>query len=193
MKVLRIRYQATRLSVLLIYVVVIVAALSLADRRLRSAAEAAAYTSSPQPTVDTTPFFSLSTNRTFGTGENPRLWLDYPGVSSIDFRVYPVTGPARFFSQLNDPHQMGKEEEEQLAATLTRKPSLLERIRSVKSWAYSGIRSYFRDQLKSETRYSLNQKFRQPDTTVKRTPLNVADYARVPLLNPNQLVSSWRE
>jgi uncharacterized protein YfaS (alpha-2-macroglobulin family) len=192
--VLRIRFQATRLSVLLIYVVVIVAALSLADRRLRNAAEAAAYTTSPQPAIDTTkPFFSLSSNRTFGTGENPRLWLDYRGVSSIDFRVYRVNDPARFFSQLNDPHQMGKEEEEQLATTLTHKPSLLERIRSVKSWAYLGIRSYFREQLKTETRYSLNQKFRAPDATVKRTPLNVADYARVPLLNPNQLVTSWRE
>jgi len=26
-----------------------------------------------------------------------------------------------------------------------------------------------------------------------RTPLNIADYARVPLLNSNQLVSAWRE
>ena len=28
---------------------------------------------------------------------------------------------------------------------------------------------------------------------LRRVPLNVADYARVPLLNPSQLVTSWRE
>ena len=71
-------------------------------------------------------------------------------------------------------------------------PSFLERVRAVKVWAYSGLRNYFRDQLKQDTRKSFNQKFRAAETT-KRVPLNVADYARVPLLNPNQLVTSWRE
>lgn len=191
---LRIRLQATRILALLVYVLVIAAALSLADHRLRNAAEAAPLAAPAEVTRDTSkPFFSLSSNRTFGTSENPRLWLDYRGVGSLDFRVYRVNDPAKFFAQLSDPHQVGEDEEEQLTTTLTRKPSLLERIRSVKTWAYSGIRNYFREQLKTETRYSFNQKFRAPDTTSKRTPLNVADYARVPLLNPNQLVTSWRE
>src|SRR5678815_4584818 len=43
-----------------------------------------------------------------------------------------------------------------------------------------------------DTRYTFNQKFRTAETT-RRVPLNVADYARVPLLNPNQLETSWRE
>lgn len=191
---LRIRFQATRMSALLVYVFVIVAALSLADRRLRNAAAAAPLIAPAETSVDRSkPFFSLSSNRTFGTHENPRLWLDYLGVSSLDFRVYRVNDPAKFFAQLSDPHEMGEDEEEQLTTTLTHKPSLLERIRAVKSWAYSGIRNYFREQLKNDTRRSFNQKFRAPDTTSKRTPLNVADYARVPLLNPSQLVTSWRE
>jgi uncharacterized protein YfaS (alpha-2-macroglobulin family) len=193
MKVLRIRFQATRFSVILVYVALIVAAWSLADARLRNAAEAAPFVAPAAPAVDTTkPYFSLATNRTFGTGENPRLWLDYRGVKSLDFRVYRVNDPAKFFAQLSDPHQMGQQEEEQIATTLTRKPSALERLRSVKVWAYSGIRNYFREQLKQNTRRSLNQKFRADDSP-RRTPLNVADYARVPLLNPNQLVTSWRE
>ena len=192
---LRIRFQATRVSAVLVYLLLIVAALSLADRRLRNAtAEAAPVVAPPETSIDTSkPFFSLSSNRTFSTTENPRLWLDYRGVSSLDFRVYRVNDPAKFFAQLSDPHQVGEDEEEQLATTLTHKPSLLERIRSIKSLAYSGIRNYFREQLKTDTRRSFNQKFRAPDTTVNRTPLNVADYARVPLLNPNQLVTSWRE
>ena len=130
----RIRFQAARLSAFLIYVVVIVAAVSLADRRLRTAAEAASVVAPAATTVDTTqPYFSLSSNRTFGASENPRLWLDYRGVSSLDFRVYRVNDPAKFFAQLSDPHQMGEEEEEQLATTLTHKPSLLERVRAIKS------------------------------------------------------------
>jgi uncharacterized protein YfaS (alpha-2-macroglobulin family) len=194
MNVLHFRFQATRVLSILVYGVIIVAALSLADRRLRNAAEAAPFVApAAAPAVENTkPFFSLSSNRTFGTTESPRVWLDYRGMSSLDFRVYRVNDPARFFAELSDPHQMGKAEEEELATTLQRRRSLLERIRSVKAWAYSGIRNYFRDQLKQNTRKSFNEKFR-PAETARRTPLNVADYARVPLLNPNQLVTSWRE
>ena len=190
---LRIRFEATRLSKLLVYVVVIVAALSLADWRLRDEVEAAPFAPPEEAFFETPkPFFSLATNRTYSTGENARLWLYYRGISSLDFRVYRVNDPAKFFAQLNDPHQMGKDEEEQIASSLSRSRSLLERIRSVKSWAYSGMRNYLRGQLKQNTRRSFNQNFRAPDPT-RRTPLNVADYARVPLLNQNQLVTTWRE
>lgn len=190
----RIRFQATRLSVILVYIVIVVAAYAIADSRVNTAAEAAPSTLPVEVPVEATrPFFSLTTSRTYGTAENPRLWLDYKGVNSLDFRVYRVNDPAKFFGQLSDPHQMGKDEEELIATTtLTRRPSVLERLRSVKRWAYSGIRDYFRDQLNHDTRRSFNQKFRASDTP-RRTPLNVADYARVPLLNASQLVTSWRE
>ena len=57
---------------------------------------------------------------------------------------------------------------------------------------YNRYYNYFREQLKQDTRYTFNQKFRAGEV-MRRLPLNVADYARVPLLNPNQLVTSWRE
>ena len=142
--------------------------------------------------VETKPFFSLSTNRTFGTSENPRLWLDHRSIDSLDFRVYRINDPRQFFTQLSNPHQMGEDESEQVTTNLSAKRSLLERIRGVKVWAYSGIRNYFRENLKQNTRRTINQKFRATETS-KRVPLNVADYARVPLLNSNQLVTSWRE
>ena len=191
----RIRFQASRLAVILVYVVVIAGALALAHDRVEYPAAAAPYVAPAETTtvVDSTkPYFSLATNRTFGTRENPRLWVDYRAVNSLDFRVYRVNDPAKFFAQLSNPHQMGEQEQEQIATSLKRSPSLLERLRSVKRWAYSGVRSYFREQLKNDTRASFHQKFRADDAP-KRTPLNVADYARVPLLNPNQLVTSWRE
>src|SRR5215210_1297762 len=138
------------------------------------------------------PFFSLTTNRSFRTTEQARLWASYKGISALDFRVYRVADPIKFFQQLDDPHQLGEEEKDEVESDYRRPFSTLETTRSVKSWLYTTIKDYVRDQLKRQHRATFNQKFRQ-DSTPQRTPLNVADYARVPLLNPSQLVSSWRE
>ena len=138
------------------------------------------------------PFFSLSTNRTFGSSERARIWIDYQGVDKLDFRVYRVKDPLKFFTQLENPHQMGEREEEEFAGSVRRSPSVLERLRSVKRWVATGVKSYVRTQLQHASRRSFNEKFRAEEVA-RRMPLNVADYARVPLLNPDQLVSTWRE
>ena len=200
----RINLSSLQPRAFLIYLIVIAAAFALAHSRVSSAsleAKPAGEISDPKPTVpgaETTvtgfkPFFSLGTNRTYGSAENPRMWVNYRGIDKLDFRVYRVNDPQRFFSQLSNPHQMGEDEPEEVTTTITqqRKPSFLERLRAMKSWAYSGVRNYLRTQLNTTTRRSFNQKFRS--TEDRRTPLNVADYARVPLLNPNQLVTTWRE
>ena len=177
----------------LIYLIVIAAAFALAHSRVsRASSEKPANSENVETVAGVKPFFSLATNRTFGTTENPRMWVDYRGIDKLDFRVYRVNDPQRFFSQLSNPHQMGEYEQEEVTTKLQRKPSFLERLRAIKSWAYSGFREYLRSQLNSQTRRSFNQKFRADDSS-RRTPLNVADYARVPLLNPNRLVTSWRE
>src|SRR6185369_3712747 len=46
--------------------------------------------------------------------------------------------------------------------------------------------------LTKDHRETFNQKVRK-EPPAERTPLNVADYARVPLLNPDQKVKDWRE
>ena len=179
------------ISVLVVYAAVAAAAFGIAV--LRSRAMQVSQDSRPQfvPPATSKPHFSLSSHRTFGTGESARIWIDYQNVDHLDFRVYQVNDPARFFAQLDDPHQMGKRDQDQVAA-LGRKPSLLERVRKFKRWALLGIKTYVRSQLRHESRKSFNHKFRPAEAT-QRTPLNTADYARVPLLNPNQLVTSWRE
>src|SRR6185295_18636260 len=131
-----------------------------------------------------------STNRTYGTADRARVWINYVGIDHMDFRVYRVDDPVKFFKQLDDPHQMGEGEKYQLIATLKIEPSTLERVREIKVAVFKSIKDYFRNQLRRLTRESLNQKLgREGD----RQPLNVADYARVPLLNPDRLVRSWRE
>ena len=74
----------------------------------------------------TKPFFSLSTHRTYGTSDNARLWVDYQGVDHLDFRVYQVRDPRKFFTELKNPHQMGEHEEEEVASTVPHRKSFLE-------------------------------------------------------------------
>src|ERR1044072_3630208 len=136
------------------------------------------------------PNFSLSTNRTYATSRNPRVWINYQGVRYMDFRVYRVADPNKFFRQLGNPHEIGEREKKEVASSHRTSPSVLERVRSLKSAAYRVFKDYFREQLKRETRTAFNQKFRKEG---ERAPLNVSAYARVPLLNPDQLVTTWRE
>ena len=135
---------------------------------------------------------SLSTHRTYGTSDNARLWVDYQGINHLDFRVYQVKDPRKFFTELKNPHQLGKQEEQDVASSLPRRKSFLEKVRGFKRWAFSGIQAFVRGQLRHDARQAFNHKFRKEADPI-RTPLNVSDYARVPLLNPNLLVSSWRE
>jgi uncharacterized protein YfaS (alpha-2-macroglobulin family) len=184
------------LTACLIYLIAIAAALTIATLRSRAKQkpvtdlETSASTTERLPAGK--PFFSLSTHRTYGTTDSARLWVDYQGVDHLDFRVYQVKEPRKFFTELKNPHQMGKDEEEDVASTLPHRKSFLERVRGFKRWAYAGVRSFVRGQLNHDSRQAFNHKFRSEPGTV-RTPLNVSDYARVPLLNPDLLVSSWRE
>jgi hypothetical protein len=171
------------------YFAVILAALAFNLYRLRAEPAEKEW---PEQAESEQPFFSLTTNRSFRTTEQARLWASFKGISALDFRVYRVADPVKFFQQLDDPHQIGEEEKQEVESDYRRAFSTLETTRSVKHWLYTAIKDYVRDQLKRQHRATINQKFR-PDATPQRTPLNVADYARVPLLNPSQLVSSWRE
>lgn len=187
----RLQFHYDRLSPLLVYALVIATVFLVAQRRLQDAATTKDQTTADHQAtpVGSAPYFSLSTNRTFGSGENPRLWLDYSGIESLDFRIYRINDPQGFFAQLNDPHQIGEYERGEVVPSLPSRPTALERLREVKIWAYSRIRNYFHRQLQEKTRYSFNQKFR----ATKRQPLNVADFGTKPLLNSNQLVTGWRE
>ncbi len=189
---MRLRNQFT---VVVIYLAVIVSAIALAALRNRaSGAETApaAPAASPQPSPTIRPRFSLSTSRTYGADEKARVYIAYQGIDSLDFRVYQVRDPFKFFRQLNSPHQLGEEDRAgvaEVAATVERKPSILERLRSFKISVIRAVKNYFRGQLRRESRAAFNDKFRSG----QRLPLNEADYARAPLLNPDQLVGSWRQ
>src|SRR5438874_10797006 len=145
------------------------------------------------PTVASTkPYFSLTTNKTYSPNESARLWASYQNVDYLDFRVYRVKDPNKFFKQLDDPHQMGEQEKEQLSKGYGARISLLERTHRFKLSLFSWVKDYVRTHLLKQHRETFNEKYRkEPEAT--RTPLNVADYARVPLLNPDAKVKDWRD
>ncbi len=178
----------------LIYLIAIAAALTIATLRSRAKtkpAETESYTPVERPPA-TKPYFSLSTHRTYGSADNARLWVDYQGVDHLDFRVYQVRDPRKFFTGLENPHQLGEQEEQEVSTSLPHRKSFLEKLRGFKRWAYTGIQAFVRGQLQHDSRSAFNKKFRKENDPI-RTPLNVSDYARVPLLNPDLLVTSWRE
>ena len=91
-----------------IYIVAIAGAVTVASLRARAKTGAPAYNAEDvveRPTSGK-PFFSLSTHRTYGTNDNARLWVDYQAVDHLDFRVYQVKDPRKFFTELKDPHQV---------------------------------------------------------------------------------------
>ena len=68
--------------------------------------------------------------------------------------------PRKFFTELKDPHQLGEREEEEVAKSLPHRSSFLERLRSFKRWAYTGVKGFVRAQLKRDSRSAFNKKFR---------------------------------
>ena len=53
------------------------------------------------------PYFSLRSERTFGSGGAPSVTLTSSNVDSLDFRVYRINDPVQFFQQLEDSHEFG--------------------------------------------------------------------------------------
>jgi uncharacterized protein YfaS (alpha-2-macroglobulin family) len=182
-------------SVVCIYLGVIVAAVMLsAYRHQVRGAQTTTPTAaaSPQPGPTLLPRFSLTTNRTYGTNEKARIYINYQNVDSLDFRIYQVKDPFKFFRQLNDPHRMGEEDQDgitEIAAAVDRRPSVLEKLRAFKRSVNFAIKSYFRSQLRREARTAFNDRYRTGD----QIAINVADYAGLPLLNSGQLRRSFRQ
>src|SRR5262249_27438782 len=179
------------LSIAIIYVAVFAAALVAASTSGRAQGDAAnAQPAAAASTATKKVYFSLSTNRTYSTADRTRVWISYQGVDSLDFRVYRVADPVGFFRGLDNPHKVGERETREIVGTLRKEPSTIEKLRSFKVNVFKSLKSYLRSQLKHDSRAELSQKLRGEGD---RVPLNVADYARVPLLNPDQLFRSWRE
>ena len=54
-----------------------------------------------------TGFFSLNSSRTYPPGQKVSIDMWAQNVETLEFRVYRVNDPVKFFAQLGDAHQFG--------------------------------------------------------------------------------------
>ena len=138
--------------------------------------------------ADTRPAFSLSTREVFTTRDAPSFYLTFRRVPQLDVRVYKVRDPFAFFGGLKDPHQFGTDE----PYDVPQERSWIERLSDWKRRQRSTLRGVARAQL--SRRYRAERRAATDKTeTAQRVQLNVNTFAQVPLLNPDQLITSWRE
>ena len=186
-------------TIIAVYALVIGAAILFATSQMsaqNNASPKAVAAISPTISPALKPNFSLSTNRTYGTNDRAKVYVNYQNINALDFRIYKVKDPAKFFKQLNDPHGMGENEaiqNETVNEVKDAKPGVLENVHEFKTSIWGNIKNYFRKQLNHESRVEFNVKFRGLGGESDRLPLNVADFARVPLLNQDQLATSFRQ
>src|SRR5947199_9577053 len=103
------RYLATGA----IYLAVAASVFGFNIMRSRAARPAAQPAQPDQPTVvSTTPYFSVTTKRTYSANETARLWASYQNIEYLDFRVYAVKVPLKFFKQLDTPNHVGEQHNE---------------------------------------------------------------------------------
>jgi uncharacterized protein YfaS (alpha-2-macroglobulin family) len=134
-------------------------------------------------------YFSLSSDRTFLPGEKPTIRLYTQDVDRLEFRVYRVNDPEKFFSQLQNVHSFGEQhtgEKEDIE-----EKSWIEKFHDWKRDIWRAIRDFFRRQFSAQSRSEirLKQAEEQKTTRVGQATL----FAQVPVLNANQLVARWRQ
>lgn len=130
------------------------------------------------------PYFALSSFRTFDSGGRPSVSLSAWNVDALEFRVYRINDPVRFFQQLEDPHRFGIQ--------TPRPPHERTPLELIRSWKRT-FRADIRRSLRAQFTESPSSHFEsllpsqaQPGNAVKETR-----YAEAPVLNPQQLVLSF--
>ncbi len=78
---------------------------------------------------EATPYFSLSSNRTFGSHDQPTIMLSGWHVPAVQIRVYRVKDATSFFRQIEDAHSFGGH----MPRRQPGKKTLIERIHDWKS------------------------------------------------------------
>lgn len=150
---------------------------------------AAAVALAPAPgQEEATPYFSLSSDRSFAPGERVTVQLSAWRVASLEFRVYRVQDPVAFFAALDTPHAFGERGPKPAAA---RTP--LERFHVFKTSLRTKIRNLVRTQFSPGARAGIRTALAERSAAQAPPVSRRASYAAVPLLNPQRLVATWRQ
>jgi uncharacterized protein YfaS (alpha-2-macroglobulin family) len=132
--------------------------------------------------------FSLSTTRTFAPGESIKVQLYAHNTPALEFRVYQVRDPEKFFAGLKDLHSFGVHSYSPVEKIDER--TFLERMHDFKANLWWRVRHFFRGQFTDEARDSFREG--QGKLGKKSQVVGATGFARIPLLNESQLVARWK-
>jgi len=133
------------------------------------------------------PYFSLSTNRTFGAGGKASVSLNAWNVKSLEFRVYRVNDPVQFFQQLESAHEFGGR-----APRPPHRRTLLENIHAWKHGLRTSIRRGLRGQFTESPSAHVESAFGGASKPAAGAPATGGtQYAEAPVLNAQQLVLTF--
>lgn len=136
---------------------------------------------------NTAPAFSLSTSEVFTTRDAPNFYLTFRRIEHLDFRVYKVKDAFAFFSGLDNPHQVGTTQ-----ADVAQEKTWLERLADWKRGQRQWLRQFARAQASHQYRAARRASEDKAEVS-QRVVLNASTFAQVPLLNADQVVTTWRE
>src|SRR5262245_15429944 len=141
------------------------------------------------------PYFSLSSDKTFKSDQQPSIHLYASNVKSLEFRVYRVNDAVEFFKGLEDLHSFGGR-----ARRLPQELTLIERFHRLKSDLRFRIVNTFRAQYTKDSRAAIRDRMQNkpaPKPADAKVTLPgkppVETYPEVPLLNRQQVVAVWRQ
>ncbi len=134
---------------------------------------------------DEQPFFSVSSSRTWTSKDKPSVQISSWNVDTLEFRLYRIQDPVQFFSQLKDLHQFGGREGK------PHKQTLLERFHDWKDEGRFAYRSLIRDQFDEQAHARVSKLLdRRRAAQANR---RITHFTPLPLLNPQRVVSVWKE
>lgn len=139
-------------------------------------------------------YFSVSTDKPVRPGETARVQVRAQGVDKLQFRLYRVNDPEKFFLKLDDPHRFGAEASPRPEVALTP----LERFAAWKNRLRTRVRNVARRQFTGENRSAIRAKYLtpKPAPAAAGTPgaaVQGSEYAAIPLLNPQQVLRVWEQ
>ncbi|MEP7364651.1 MAG: MG2 domain-containing protein, partial [Acidobacteriota bacterium] len=137
-------------------------------------------------------YFSLSSSETFAPSAEPKVSVSANRVQQLEFRLYRVNDPVLFFEEkLQDEHQFGGR-----APRDPKDRTALERFYGWKRGIRARWRDVFRAQFQEESRHQIRATMNPPPKPEAK-PATAAgaatEFAAIPLLNQQQLVTRWTQ
>jgi uncharacterized protein YfaS (alpha-2-macroglobulin family) len=133
------------------------------------------------------PYFALSSERTFGSNGKPTIMLSGWNVDALQFRVYRIEDPVKFFEQLEDSHFFSD-------FGPARRPSGKPLLEHVHQWK-RGLRAQIRRSLRAQ--FSESPSAHLNAIVSRESSVGSSDkgtrYAEAPILNSQQLVLTFTQ